>query len=192
MKTVVAVLLFCFAPPLSGDQPATMTVTKENVGSFYKFFTRLTKNPILVPHRRAIACGNDPSPEQIAREKAENGPHYDALIHIYASVAAEETMARRRTVFPAGSVIVKEKLARDGSVAGVGGMVKREPGYDTKNGDWEYFYSDKATGFAIGRLENCSTCHASPKTTDHVFSALRFQAIETDINLGNQRKKRNL
>jgi hypothetical protein len=59
--------------------------------------------------------------------------------------------------------------ANDNSVAGIGGMIKRAPGFDSKNGDWEYFYSGKTAGFSIGRLQNCAECHAGAKTTDYVF-----------------------
>ena len=64
---------------------------------------------------------------------------------------------------------MKEKLGEDGALTGVGGMIKRTAGFDPKNGDWEYFYSDKVEGFSIGRLQKCAGCHDLVKHTDYVF-----------------------
>ena len=78
-------------------------------------------------------------------------------------------MQRKLALFPAGSVIVKEKVNDNGKVTGVGGMIKRPAGFDPTNGDWEYFYSDPQAGFTMGKIKNCAECHADAKAKDYVF-----------------------
>ncbi|MDB6068335.1 MAG: hypothetical protein JWR26_4543 [Pedosphaera sp.] len=52
---------------------------------------------------------------------------------------------------------------------GVGGMVKRAPGYDPAHGDWEYFYFDDAAKIQSGRIASCVGCHETAKGKDYVF-----------------------
>jgi hypothetical protein len=80
--------------------------------------------------------------------------------------------AEGATPFPVGATIVKEKLVRDGAdfdLHALGIMLKREPGFDTAHGDWQFGYWTEA-GMVSGTAENdyCGGCHAS-STTDFVF-----------------------
>ena len=54
---------------------------------------------------------------------------------------------------------------------GVGGMVKRSPGYDPEHGDWEYFYFEGKGEPQGGRIASCVQCHDSVKSKDHVFGS---------------------
>lgn len=162
------VLICSCASLLSAAEP--VSVTKETAFTFYGGFKRLTTQPYRVAPLTARLCAM-PSPELVEREKRATGPHYKVRIHLYANAVADDAMIRKLDTFPTGSIIVKEKLAADDSVAGVGGMIKRAPGYDAANGDWDYFYSDKGGAFFAGRLQNCADCHASAKASDYVFSA---------------------
>lgn len=130
---------------------ADLVVTERNAGTFYRDFTRLTGRPHAVDPLTAFACT---IPSQ-AREKQITGPHYKAYVHLYANPAAMPAVTNRLAAFPIGSVIVKEKLADRGRVSGVGGMIKRAPGYDAANGDWEYFYYGKPGEFSSGRIKSC-------------------------------------
>ena len=145
-------------------QPIGRPSPQEQRFKFYKpfRFQRLTKQPHYVAPLTAILC-TFPSPELIEREKAATGPHYHARVHIYSNPIAADAITSKLATFPTGAVIVKEKLADDGAPIAVGGMVKRASGYDTKNGDWEYFYSANTGGFSTGRLQNCAECHAQRK-----------------------------
>lgn len=88
--------------------------------------------------------------------------------------------------YPIGGVIVKEKrvgffsdpehedeLNSYGSdqFDGVGGMIKREPGFDPEHGDWEYFYFEDASKITRGKIQSCIECHAMARETDFVFGA---------------------
>ena len=166
MKTAPLISLCLVATLLAGDPPPA--VTKDTVSTFYRQFKRVTKDPHYVAPLTATLC-MAPGPELVEREKRMTGLHHRTSVHIYANPPAEDVIKVNTGVFPAGAVIVKEKLAADGSVTGVGGMIKRAPGFDAKNGDWEYFYSDSAAGFSIGKLQNCADCHANAKAADYVF-----------------------
>jgi hypothetical protein len=73
--------------------------------------------------------------------------------------------------YPVGSVIVKEKLMSsyyDSSTkittkesGGVGGMIKRYPGFNTLSGDWEYFYFEDKSKIVCGKIASCVNCHDS-------------------------------
>ncbi len=80
--------------------------------------------------------------------------------------------------YPVGAVIVKQKLVhgyrdKDGkpvnAANGVGGMVKRPPGYDPKHGDWEYFYFQDSSKVQSGRISSCVQCHDAAKDRDYMF-----------------------
>ena len=159
MKTAPLLLFLAAATVLGSEEPAQVTVTKDTAFTFYRPFKRLTKEPHYVAPLTAILC-TYPSPELIEREKRATGPHFQASVHIYANPLAEDTISRKLHVFPVGAVIVKEKLAADGSASAVGGMIKRAPGFASSSGDWEYFYSEKTGGFSMGKLQNCAECQA--------------------------------
>ena len=165
---IVAVLLVggVAAVALAAEAP---TVTKENAFSFYRGFKRLTETPRYVSMQLAVMCAM-PSKEMVAREEREKGPHAQARIHLYVDPSAENTVNERRTVFPPGAIVIKEKLGSGNLAVAVGGMIKHPPGYDPKNGDWEYFYCEKDGAPTSGKLANCATCHAGAKATDYVFS----------------------
>ncbi len=151
--------------------PAEITVTKDTVFTFYRQFDRLTAHPRGVAPMTAMLCR---APNLIESEKRSADAHYHSTIHIYANPAAAAAILHRSNAFPTGSIVVKEKLAKEGDVTGVGGMIKRAPGFDPSNGDWEYFYAEpQGADFSIGRLENCSACHARAKETGYVFCTLK-------------------
>jgi hypothetical protein len=87
--------------------------------------------------------------------------------------------------FPVGSIVLKEKfqvegtkkdawsqhrLAKDARPVLLTAMLKREPGYDPANGDWEYVVlNGDASSQSTEGLENCAKCHADMKAKDFVF-----------------------
>jgi Cytochrome P460 len=148
---------------------AELVVNQQNARTFYRDFTRLTKHPHLVAPLTAALC-TTPSHAVIEQESRMSGPHYKSQVHLYANPVAIPAITDRKTPFPVGSVIVKEKLADGGTVSGVGGMVKRAAGYDPPNGDWEYFYYGDPGEFTSGRITSCSECHRTAKSTDYVYS----------------------
>ena len=82
-------------------------------------------------------------------------------------------------MIPVGTTVLKEKLYLDKEgkelrPAHYAAMIKREPGYDAGNGNWEYVYAMKAEsgpGWTVdrGKLATCTDCHRNAKSTDYLF-----------------------
>jgi hypothetical protein len=157
-----SLLIVAVATIATAALSADLIVTKGNVATFYREFTRLTKEPQVVSPLIATLCTLSPN-------RVQAGPHEGALVHYYANSVALPTRSSNMTRFTVGSVIVKEKLGEDRKVTGVGGMIKHEPGYDPENGDWEYFYSGEGK-FGSGRIASCADCHRKAKDTDFVYT----------------------
>jgi Cytochrome P460 len=92
--------------------------------------------------------------------------------------------------FPEGSVIVKEKIEKPLDAQGFKTnlekkienrsadlpslytiMIKREPGYNSEVGDWEFAVASGKDGRieASGKLESCQACHLEKRAQDFVF-----------------------
>jgi hypothetical protein len=140
-------------------------------------YRRMTEYPTVVNPRLLILCRR-PTPEDLKAAEAVYGPH-GGHVYVYMNESAAEAYDAGERPYPVGAVVVKDKsareLARDGVAnnvgyeQGVGGMVKRAPGYDPEFGDWEYFYFEDIDEIDQGKLENCSNCHARAREKDYVF-----------------------
>lgn len=75
--------------------------------------------------------------------------------------------------FPAGSIIVREKLSApdDARPALLAVMLKRAPGFNPAGGDWEFLTVDGAVTKIQERQKHgsCLRCHASQRDADFVF-----------------------
>jgi hypothetical protein len=166
MKSFRLLLLLVVPAALGAAEP--LVVTKDSASTFYQKFQRLTKEPRYVSPQIALSCVG-PSDEVIAKEKARTGPHLNARVNIYVNQTTADFIATNGAVFPVGAVIVKEKIGYDKKVSDIGGMIKRDKGYDPANGDWEYFFYTPGAKFSTGKLANCIDCHNSG-TRDNVFN----------------------
>jgi hypothetical protein len=162
------------APAAPGPGAKPLIVTQETAGTFYRDYKRLTEQPRLIAPLTAVYC-RTPSKEELDKEKAMAGPHAHVWVHIYANPEAAEAIASKADEFPVGAVIVKEKLGAGGAVTDVGGMIKRAPGYDTANGDWEFFSHTPGGEFTSGKIANCIDCHNNGPR-DHVFTAWKLSS----------------
>jgi hypothetical protein len=117
--------------------------------------------------------------EEVEAARTHFGPHANTSIRVFMNPPAADALKNNLNPYPVGSVIVKQKASlgyqrQDGTsvgagTTGVGGMVKRSPGYDPTHGDWEYFYVEGKSPLESGRLSTCVTCHSSARDRDHVF-----------------------
>ena len=136
----------------------------------YTTWTRVNKEPQIVPSRIAIQCA---MPTREERNLEDQNPHRDKFVVVYVNATGRNAMMEQKWPrFPVGSVIVKEKLTTKESATPelLTVMKKREPGYDPNKGDWEYFVFD-GTGRdmkASGKLEKCQGCHLEERHTDFV------------------------
>lgn len=115
------------------------------------------------PYLSAMCAG--PSPETLAKAKKEFGPHAMESIRVSMNPSAAQAF-RAKSTYPTGAAVVKRKR-----MGAVGGMIKREPGYDELGGDWEYFYAEAGGFLYRGRLDSCRTCHMATRSTDHVYGS---------------------
>ena len=167
----IGALLFLAVPVFAAEQ---RTVNSDSVATFHREFRRLTAGPRYVAPLTSLLC-TTPSKGLLDTEQKATGPHTRAWVHVYANDAAAGTIAQKSPPFPVGSAIVKEKLAGDFTVAEIGGMIKRAPGYDSANGDWEFFFRSSTGDFQSGKLANCIECH-NGAGRDHVFSAWQISS----------------
>jgi Cytochrome P460 len=175
----IAVIAFVLAIgisffPKSGMQTVNSQTKKTSDGlseiKDYKTWTKVNDKPQHVESKLSIQCS---APTFAQKESEANNPHNDKYINVFVnSLGKTEMMTKKRPQFPKGTVIVKEKLTTADSTSPelLTVMIKREKGFNTKNGDWEYMtVNGEATEVtAKGKLENCMACHAVEKSTDYV------------------------
>lgn len=151
------------------------------VAKDYRLLTSMTKQPAYVDPNLAMLCSSVPAP-QVAPARPDSTPPTRTAVSIYMNDPAASAFAVSTVKYPVGSVIVKEKtgLPYAKSVgdekeihghAGVGGMIKRAPGYDTSHGDWEYFYFEDPGKIENGKIASCIQCHSGAASRDYVFGS---------------------
>src|SRR5436309_2199683 len=101
------------------------------IAATYKTFRVMTPGAVPVSAALVAACAPAiPTETKFSREtKIAHG----AKVTIFMNESAATAFADQST-YPPGSVVVKQK-----ETIGVGGMIKREAGYDAAHGDWEFF-----------------------------------------------------
>ena len=162
----------CNAP---GDVPQPTRAAGEQpdaseIATTYRSLRAMTQEPVLVDPALAMLCRGLTTAD-IQRAREASGPHALTAVRIHMSDAAMEAFGRPGTKYPVGSVIVKEKSAHPQGPGhdGVGGMIKRAPGYDPAHGDWEYFYFEDPAAIESGRIASCIACHRGAAARDFVF-----------------------
>lgn len=176
-------MLVCFVVLSLGPSGcSTPPVKVSDVALTYTNYHKITAEPVYMDPALAMLCTPIPS-AHLAKKRLEHGPHALAALTIYMNDLAALNFTNRNHPYPVASVIVKEKrvsphFADDKNTSfisehGVGGMIKRAPGYDPANGDWEYFYFEQPEKIESGRIATCVKCHAYARTTDFVYGTWR-------------------
>lgn len=163
-----------FSTPHVVISPATSQDKTPTAGSElitgYKNWTRVNPVPVAMPSYLAAACFVA-SADQVKME--ENDPHREKFITVYVNDPGRRSMMEQVYArYPQGSIIVKEKLTTKASTSPelLTVMIKREPGYNPGNGDWEYMALD-GDGIKVrgrGKLEKCQGCHKMYEGGDFV------------------------
>ena len=149
------------------------------VAATYRSLRPMTSEPVLVDPGLAMLC-RGVTVADVRKAREASGPHAHAAVRIYMNDAAAGAFGKPDTRYPVGSVIVKEKRAQPYLSAiepsgakrdhdGVGGMIKRAPGYDPDHGDWEYLYFEDPARIECGRIASCIDCHSGAAAADYVF-----------------------
>ncbi|HEY2588986.1 MAG TPA: cytochrome P460 family protein [Tepidisphaeraceae bacterium] len=157
--------------------PAEAGPIVASVAQDYKHLKLITPKPVYVNPELALLC-RGASQEEVETARKQHGVHANAAISIYMNEVAARAFATPGKPYPVGAVVIKEKryggylTTNDEWVVGgkgVGGMIKRPPGFDSEHGDWEYFYFEDPKKIESGRIASCVQCHAAASGTDRVF-----------------------
>jgi hypothetical protein len=126
-------------------------------------FVQVTNQPVQIVSPNAWLCRNPTNPD---------GPHSAHWIDVYVTRAGYAVIKNGKGVYAKGTVILKQKYTDPNRKTTdlFTGMLKREKGYNSEVGDWEFFIlnSTGKTVTALGRIESCNQCHAEFKDHDFV------------------------
>jgi hypothetical protein len=123
---------------------------------------------------QALYCATPVAP------KPPLNPHSVPFARYYTNPTGIDAVRRGNVPVPVGTTILKVKQWSE--TAGpawphpsYAAMIKREPGYDPADADWEYVYTYRADDPAgawkteRGKLDACIDCHRNAKATDYLF-----------------------
>ena len=117
-----------------------------------------------------VGAPRTPAAPPRKKKDPHEGPTFGV---VYANDLAREALAREgRVKFPAGSIIVREKLAHEADTQPqlVAVMIKRAPGFNRAGGDWEFIVTDALTNVRERQKKgSCVECHSSQAERDFVF-----------------------
>ena len=148
-----------------------MNINISDIAKTFKQLQKMNEKPIYIDPKFDSLCGTITS--ENAASFVENGPHSSSAINIYMNSLAAEAFKSKTFPYPIGSIVIKDKNAVSTRVLndkGVGGMVKREKGYDPENGDWEYFYFTDIKEIEQGKIDSCIQCHSRASKKDFIFA----------------------
>jgi hypothetical protein len=162
---------------LAGCQPQSgpPAAPADSLGLDYAAWPSVTQKPYRVSPSFAMYC-RGPSPDEVRKqqqERKERGPHAETSIVVRVNPIGLEQYRAGQPV-PVGTVVIKEKYSLTTNVPpnAVAAMIKREPGYDSDNGDWEYAYEQRSAEpeaeVVRGKLSNCIACHKGARS-DYLF-----------------------
>ncbi|MGB7925825.1 MAG: cytochrome P460 family protein [Pyrinomonadaceae bacterium] len=137
----------------------------------YKTWARVHPEALRLPAPLDMLCV---APTRQQSVETSRNPHRQKYFVVYVNEAGRQAMmSQLKPVFPAGSIIVKEKLLAkdDASPELLTVMTKREKGFNEASGDWEYMVvnGERTKIESRGNLENCRSCHLLKSETDYVF-----------------------
>jgi hypothetical protein len=139
----------------------------------YKNWTKVNSTPQLMPQPVAESCALWISQKGVIIDGDDN-PHRDKYFTVYVNEIGRAAMLEQKNPkFPAGSVIVKEKLPNEKSQKPelLTVMIKQKKGFNPETGDWEFMVVD-GTGTKVegrGNLQNCQSCHVAYQKSDYIF-----------------------
>lgn len=142
----------------------------------YRTWVSVTPEPVDMAASTAMLC-------VIPTKWMPPNPHMPKVFKVYVNPPGAKAFKSERPKFPVGTMIVKEKYDATMTTAGhfrglkpgakpelMTAMVKRSPGYDPENGDWEYLVLDRAMKRREGKVTVCQSCHLEVKDRDFVFA----------------------
>lgn len=170
LKTTICIgiVVLCTLRDFAGTGAST-TQGKDQLSlkdelSKHREWTLVNPKPVLMDPAASVAC---------AAPGGGGGPHSNKYISVYVNeVGRTAMMSEKYPKFPEGSIIVKEKLSEVTSIVPelMTIMVKRGEGFDSTNGNWEYWImsGNGSTLEKPANVASCQSCHLRQKNTDFV------------------------
>jgi len=163
-------------------EPAGTKLSTENIQDIKDIITSPGGGRLITPSEETlIKMGDELRPEPvnfstISSRREPKNPHEkgaETFARVFVNDVAEAEAEKEKPQFPAGSIIVREKLLRETDTEPqlVAVMVKREKGFSRKTGDWEFFVFD-GKDLKLQKREtkgDCAKCHIQAEKTDWVF-----------------------
>jgi len=154
-----------FLAPLVLLKPAPLDIHN------YRNWTLANRVPVKMSMAVAQLCARSSKKQMASTDPAS--PHKDFFLRVFVNgTGRSQFLHKTNPNLPAGTVIVKEKLAAGDSAQPdlLTVMRKREPGYDARHHDWEYSVVDKH-GKVIeqGALPRCISCHEGQSQSDFLY-----------------------
>ncbi len=111
--------------------------------------------------------------KKAAERAAQSTAHNSTFGEVYANDLAKVEIEKVNPKFPLGAIIVREKnltIASDAPETVIA-MVKREKGFSTETGDWEFLVFSGSDLKLQSRetKSDCSKCHIQAQKSDWVF-----------------------
>ena len=144
----------------------------------YRTWVSVTPSPVDMKPSVATLCS-------LPAKWMNPNPHMPKVFRVFVNPIGEEGFRSAKPKFAVGTMIVKEKFDRR-QTNGKGrikdgerpelytAMVKRKPGFEPKNGDWEYLILDAEMKRApMKDASTCQNCHRQVKNQDFVFADYR-------------------
>lgn len=107
--------------------------------------------------------------DRVLPSRGHNPPFWSGSVKVNGALDATYRALGPESRVAAGAIAVEEHKDSEGKPGPTYAMVKRDAGFDTQGGDWEYLVLDRA-----GRVEQrgaiglCARCHADAPV-DHLF-----------------------
>lgn len=115
--------------------------------------------------------------------REEHNPHESFILKVYVNKVGEPAFSGEGYPhYPVGTVIVKEKYAGSSTTPMLMTiMIKRQPGYDTVNGDWQYITLDSdGLPILLSTQKHCQDCHQKVREQGFVFRSYCPIGVSTE------------
>ena len=137
-----------------------------------------------------ITMPDSPQGDKPSGKRAEPVSHEETAASygvVYVNeLARRALLEQKKPQFPAGSIIVREKLLQPEAARPelLVVMVKRERGFNRKANDWEFLMIDGSVSQITQREKtgSCRDCHKRQKESDFVFRSY----LSEDVRLSQK------
>jgi hypothetical protein len=150
------------------NSPAKRTDLKSEIAGF-RSWTKVNDAPYIMWSQVEALCRMPTNRDY----KMDTSIHKNKYVNIYVNAPGkDEMLTKKNPVFPAGTVVIKEKLPDRESTEPelLTVMIKREKGFNPEVGDWEFAtLNGKGTEVtAQGKLQSCQSCHVDYEQNDFI------------------------